>query len=56
MSVLSLDNNKLTGAIPDTIGELSRLSYLVLDNNQLTGILPESVFWFAFSSVYNFKQ
>ncbi|XP_076956744.1 receptor-like protein EIX2 [Bidens hawaiensis] len=41
LEVLDLSFNQLTGAIPESIGQLSKLYSLQLQNNSLTGILPE---------------
>ncbi|WOK95895.1 putative leucine-rich repeat receptor-like protein kinase [Canna indica] len=38
-----LDNNKLTGEIPDTIGLVNSLRILRLDNNSLNGSVPSSI-------------
>ena len=40
---LDLDNNNLTGYIPETIDELTNLEYLYLYVNQLTGELPATL-------------
>jgi Leucine-rich repeat (LRR) protein len=40
LGTLDLSNNKLTGTIPSTIGNLTRLSTLNLSNNLLEGELP----------------
>ncbi|XP_057862779.2 receptor-like protein EIX1 isoform X1 [Cryptomeria japonica] len=42
-SVLSLDNNQLSGNIPDSLGNLSLLGYLGIANNQLRGSIPSSL-------------
>ena len=51
---LDLQGNKLSGAIPPELGNLTRLVQMYLNKNQLTGELPASltnlrqlrVFWF----------
>jgi len=40
---LFLYENKLTGTIPDSIGNLNRLEYLSLRENKLNGTIPESI-------------
>jgi hypothetical protein len=40
LGTLDLSNNKLTGQIPSTIGNLNRMTTLNLANNQLDGELP----------------
>ena len=39
---LALSNNKLSGAIPAELGQLSSLEYLRLSNNKLSGAIPQS--------------
>ncbi|PSS19857.1 Receptor protein kinase [Actinidia chinensis var. chinensis] len=43
-SELSLSNNKITGKIPPSIGNLLNLVSLALDVNQFTGTIPEQIF------------
>ena len=43
LNSLELYNNFLQGQIPQSIGNLTLLTYLRLDNNQLTGPLPDSL-------------
>jgi len=38
-----LQGNKLSGSIPESIGNLSNMRYLALYNNQLSGSIPESI-------------
>jgi len=38
--LLDLHNNKLTGSIPTTLGELSNVKLLFLNHNSLTGAVP----------------
>lgn len=40
---LSLQNNQLTGMIPENIGNLKNLTSLSFQNNQLNGKIPESI-------------
>lgn len=40
---LDLDNNNLTGFIPDEIGNLSKLHLLYLNNNSIGGTIPTSI-------------
>ncbi len=40
---VSLSSNNLSGSIPESIGNLSNLSYLYLYSNSLTGSIPESI-------------
>jgi Leucine-rich repeat (LRR) protein len=37
---LNLNNNKLTGQIPDNYGQLPSLEYLMLNDNKFSGTLP----------------
>ncbi|KAL6888865.1 hypothetical protein ACP4OV_009891 [Aristida adscensionis] len=39
----SVDNNKLTGALPSTVSNLSGLHTYTLANNLITGAIPESI-------------
>jgi len=44
LNVLALDGNRLSGPIPNYIGELSgELEYLLFDDNNLSGIVPPSI-------------
>lgn len=43
MELLSLDNNNLTGQIPDTVGHMKRMEYLLLNQNDLTGEVPTTL-------------
>ncbi|GLJ16840.1 hypothetical protein SUGI_0290290 [Cryptomeria japonica] len=40
---LDLQENKLSGSIPDSLAHLKQLRYLYLNNNQLSGIIPPSL-------------
>ncbi|KAK4339199.1 hypothetical protein RND71_040661 [Anisodus tanguticus] len=40
---LSLYDNRLTGTLPESLGQLSMLEYFSISNNRLTGTLPESL-------------
>ncbi|GLU00031.1 hypothetical protein SLE2022_174260 [Rubroshorea leprosula] len=40
---LSLFNNQLSGSIPNSIGQLSKLENIVLFGNQLSGSIPDSI-------------
>ncbi len=37
---IQLDNNNLTGSLPPTLGNLSKLYYLSLEGNQISGRIP----------------
>ncbi|XP_015158565.1 probable leucine-rich repeat receptor-like protein kinase At1g35710 [Solanum tuberosum] len=41
---LRLDDNKLTGALPESVGHLSMLEYFFISNNRLEGVVTESHF------------
>ena len=43
LTFLSLDNNQLTGSIPESLGQLTSLQRLYLYRNQLSGSIPESL-------------
>ncbi|MDM8559010.1 hypothetical protein [Candidatus Parabeggiatoa sp. HSG14] len=43
LSILDLANNKLSGAIPFSLGHSSQLQTLALNNNQLNGSIPGSI-------------
>ncbi|KAL4587140.1 hypothetical protein LXL04_000006 [Taraxacum kok-saghyz] len=43
LSVLILDNNRLDGPIPDSIGNLSHITKLTLSHNNFNGEIPKSV-------------
>jgi len=40
---LDLQNNKLTGELPEAIGDLTNLTYLNISENQLEGVIPEDI-------------
>lgn len=40
---IKLDNNKLTGIIPNEIDQLTNLKYMFLYNNKLEGNIPSSI-------------
>lgn len=40
---LSVGVNKLSGTIPDYIGDLKKLTNLFLDNNKFTGEIPQTL-------------
>ncbi|KAG5629279.1 hypothetical protein H5410_000996 [Solanum commersonii] len=44
LTVLSLHNNKLTGALPESVGQLSMLEDFTITNNRLEGVVTESHF------------
>ena len=48
---INLDNNNLTGSLPEEIGDLTNLTSLNLDNNNLTGSIPPS-----FANLINLTQ
>ncbi|XP_060212262.1 receptor-like protein EIX2 [Lycium barbarum] len=41
---LRLENNKLTGTLPKSLGQLSMLEYFFISNNRLEGVVTESHF------------
>jgi hypothetical protein len=43
VSKIDIPNLNLQGTIPDSIGNLTALTYLALNNNQLTGVIPNSI-------------
>ncbi|XP_057471249.1 receptor-like protein EIX1 [Actinidia eriantha] len=43
LQVLNLEGNKLSGAIPESIGQCSSLIWLVLGNNSLNGTVTKSI-------------
>ncbi|EDN65621.1 leucine rich repeat protein [Beggiatoa sp. PS] len=43
MTWLSLDKNKLSGPIPESIGNLKNLTWLSLERNKLSGSIPKSI-------------
>ncbi|MDJ0515227.1 MAG: DUF4347 domain-containing protein, partial [Trichodesmium sp. MO_231.B1] len=43
VTILGLNNNELTGEIPEELGNLSNLLFLYLNNNELTGEIPEEL-------------
>jgi len=43
MKLLSLDNNNLSGEIPETIGHMKRMEYLLLNQNNLSGEVPDTM-------------
>lgn len=45
VTVLDLDHVGLTGTLPDSISDLSRLKHLRMYNNSLVGTLPDSLFY-----------
>ncbi|KAG5629258.1 hypothetical protein H5410_000975 [Solanum commersonii] len=44
LTSLSLDDNKLTGALPESVGQLSMLEDFSISNNRLEGVVTESHF------------
>jgi len=40
---LDLRNNRLSGPIPHTIGDLRELKFLSLDGNKFVGSIPDSI-------------
>jgi Leucine-rich repeat (LRR) protein len=40
---LSIRNNRLTGALPEEIGDLTKLEFLSFEKNVLTGSLPSTM-------------
>ncbi|XP_049363334.1 receptor-like protein EIX1 [Solanum verrucosum] len=44
LSTLGLGYNKLTGALPESVGQLSMLEFFFIDNNRLEGVVTESHF------------
>ena len=43
MTELDLSGNRLSGVMPDAMGELTSLKFLMLQDNHLTGTLPKSL-------------
>jgi len=43
LTVLNLQNNLITGAIPQCLGDLKNLTILSLNNNKLSGYVPKSL-------------
>lgn len=43
LKLLSLDNNNLSGEMPETLGHLKRMEYLLLNQNNLSGEVPETM-------------
>ncbi|CAB9523465.1 serine threonine-protein kinase BRI1-like [Seminavis robusta] len=43
LQLLGLDNNYLSGEIPETLGHLKRMEYLLLNQNRLNGTIPETL-------------
>lgn len=46
-----LNGNKLSGSLPDELGQLSNLNRFQVDENQLSGPIPES-----FANMTNVKH
>ncbi|KAJ8529123.1 hypothetical protein K7X08_035958 [Anisodus acutangulus] len=44
LNYLALENNKLTGTLPESLGQLSMLEYFTISNNRLEGVVTESHF------------
>ncbi|XP_049407529.1 receptor-like protein EIX2 isoform X2 [Solanum stenotomum] len=44
LTFLRLDDNKLTGALPESVGQLSMLQHFSIFNNRLEGVVTESHF------------
>ncbi|KAH0780826.1 hypothetical protein KY290_000424 [Solanum tuberosum] len=44
LTFLRLDDNKLTGALPESVGQLSMLEHFSIFNNRLEGVVTESHF------------
>jgi Leucine-rich repeat (LRR) protein len=43
LAVLDVSNNRITGTIPPSFGNLANLSSLILNDNQLTGQIPSNI-------------
>ena len=43
LTELDLSGNRLSGTIPDVIGDMTSLNFLMLQDNKLTGQLPQSI-------------
>jgi len=42
LKLLSLDNNNLSGGIPEQLGHMKHIEYLLLNQNDLTGTVPDT--------------
>lgn len=52
LTLLSLDDNNLSGEIPETLGHMQHLEYLLLNQNNLTGTVPDTLKYLHYLSKF----